>query len=94
MCFVLPDELLRASNLTEREMLVELVCRLFDIDKVTKQDACRVLGVDRVELDTYLISRGLKTVQYTQEMIDEDLAAAARRVRMGVPNADAREHHE
>ena len=55
----IPDELLRSANMTEQEMAVELAIALYQREKVTIEQACRLAGMDRIEFQHLLASRDL-----------------------------------
>ena len=49
MSLLIPDELVRASGLTEAELLQELVLLLFQREKISLGKASRVLGITQLE---------------------------------------------
>lgn len=55
----LTDEVAKRLGSTEREVLIELACRLFDADVIEKPDATRLCGLERVEFEAELRKRGL-----------------------------------
>ncbi len=75
MPVVIPDDVLRKANLTEREALIEIACRLYDVGKLHLWAAAQLAGLSRVEFEEALISRGLPVYRYTEEDFQEDLAA-------------------
>lgn len=84
----IPDDILKAAGLTERGVLVELACRLFDADRLDFNSAARLAGLSRVELERELLARGLAIVHYSAEEYRQDRETlahldAARRKRAG-----------
>jgi predicted HTH domain antitoxin len=85
MPLVIPDELLRHANLTEEAARIEIACRLFDAELISKGMASRFAGLSRLDFEEQLVRRGLPVIRYTQEMLDEDLRSLERfRGREGV----------
>lgn len=77
MCLLIPDDILKAAGLTEREALVELACRLFDADKLDFNTAARLAGLERVEMERELLARNLPIVHYTEDDVRQDTDAIA-----------------
>ncbi|HYE63738.1 MAG TPA: UPF0175 family protein [Phycisphaerales bacterium] len=77
MTITIPDEVLKSSGLTEREVLLELACRLFDIDRLTKHEAASMCGLDRPSFEDELFKRGLAVYHMTDE--DWEIEQRARR---------------
>jgi predicted HTH domain antitoxin len=75
MPVVIPDEFLQQVGMTERELLIEIACRLFDAEKIYLPDAGRLAGLTRTEMEEELIKRNLPIVRYTEEMLRQDLEA-------------------
>ncbi|HUO10470.1 MAG TPA: UPF0175 family protein [Phycisphaerae bacterium] len=66
-----PDDVLK--RVSEQEMRVELACRLFDSQRLTKFEACELAGMSREEFDAALKVRNLPVMRYTEEMFREDM---------------------
>jgi predicted HTH domain antitoxin len=75
MPLIISDESLKAAGLTEQEAKVEIACRLFDAEKMSKGAAARLAGLSRSDFESALIQRGLPLVRYTEEMLKQDAAA-------------------
>lgn len=78
MCLHIPDEILKQAGLSERDALIEIACRLFDADKISKPAACRLAGVARVDLERALHERGLTVYRTTLEDFELDMASLRR----------------
>ncbi len=78
MPVVISDETLEQAGLTEREALVEIACRLFDIGKLHLWPAAKMAGMSRVEFEQELMSRKIPVYRPTIEGLHEDLAALKR----------------
>jgi predicted HTH domain antitoxin len=74
MPLTITDEAIRDAGLSERDMLIEIACRLFDADKLTKRQASRLAQMERPEFDDELRKRNLPVIHYTHEMLAEDMA--------------------
>lgn len=59
MPLTIPDDTLNDLKMDEREARIEIACRLFDADKLSKPAACRLTGLSRVEFEGELSKRGL-----------------------------------
>lgn len=75
MPLIIPDDVLQAAGLSERDALVDYLCRLYDAQRIGKGLAARVLGITRLEFEEELIKRGLPVLRYTEEMFEQDLRA-------------------
>jgi predicted HTH domain antitoxin len=79
MTFDLPDEILQQAGLaTERDVRIELACRLFDADKLPKWPACQLCGLTRPEFEAELHKRGLAVVHITEEYMRQELESLRR----------------
>jgi predicted HTH domain antitoxin len=72
----IPDALADKPGFDERSLRIELACRLFDADKLTKPEASHLAGLTRDEFNAALAQRGLPWIRYTEDMLDEDLRHA------------------
>lgn len=75
MTVEIPDELLTGSDVTERDVRVEIACRLYDAEKIGKGAAARMAGLTRMEFEEELIRRDLPLIRYSEEMWKRDLEA-------------------
>jgi predicted HTH domain antitoxin len=74
----IPDELLKDTGLTERDVLIELACRLFDVEKLALWQAAKVAGLSRGELKEELAKRKIALYRPTPEDLVKELAAMDR----------------
>lgn len=72
MSLLIPDELVKASGLSEAELLQELVLLLFQSQKLTLGKASRLLGITQLEFQGLLASRDLY-IHYNVEDLHEDV---------------------
>jgi predicted HTH domain antitoxin len=59
MTITIPDDILKRAGVTERDILVELACRLFDAEKLSKAEASALCGLDRPGFENELYKRRL-----------------------------------
>jgi len=78
MTLQIPDDILKAANLDERGMLVELACRLFDTDRLSLSQAARLAGMERGEFEETLHDRGIAIYRYDEDEFRRELAAIAK----------------
>ena len=72
MSLIISDELIKASGLSEAELLQELVLLLFQREKLSLGKASRILGVTQLEFQALLASRDLY-IHYDIEDLHEDV---------------------
>jgi predicted HTH domain antitoxin len=72
MSLLIPDELVKASGLSEAELLQELVLLLFEREKLTLGKASRLLGITQLEFQELLASHDLY-IHYNIEDLHEDV---------------------
>jgi predicted HTH domain antitoxin len=70
----IPDEVTKRLGGGEREVLIELACRLFDADLLEKPDATRLCGLERAAFEAELRKRGLAVWRVDYDL-EEDLRA-------------------
>ena len=75
MPVVIPDELLAETGMTERELLVELACRLFDLEKLDLWPAAKLAGLSRVEMEAELRKRNIPIYRVDEEYWAQELAS-------------------
>lgn len=78
MAVVIPDETLREAGMTERELRIELACRLFDIGRLSFPAAARLAGLDRPSMEGELRLRQIPIYRPTVEDLNQDLEALKR----------------
>ena len=72
MSLALPDELLKASQMSESELMQEIVLMLFQQEKLTLGKASLLLKLSPIELQRLLASRKI-CVHYDVEDFRHDL---------------------
>jgi predicted HTH domain antitoxin len=72
MSVTIPDEVLLAARMSESELCQEIAILLYEKDKITLAQASRLAGMDRLELQHLLASRGIP-VHYGVQELEEDL---------------------
>jgi predicted HTH domain antitoxin len=72
MSLIVSDDLMRASGLSERELLLEIVLMLFRQDKISLGKASELMGMHRMEFQKLLDDRGI-CVHYDVAEFQEDL---------------------
>jgi predicted HTH domain antitoxin len=72
MSLVISDDIVRASGLTERELLWEIVLMLFRRDKISLGKASELMGMHRMQFQKLLDDRGI-CVHYDVAEFQEDL---------------------
>jgi predicted HTH domain antitoxin len=72
MSVVIPDEVLQASRWSEREFKVEIAVMLFQKEKLSLGQACRLAGLNRLEFQHLLASRQIP-VHFDVADFEEDL---------------------
>jgi predicted HTH domain antitoxin len=72
MSLLISDELVKASGLSEAELLQELVLLLFQREKLSLGKASRILGMTQLEFQSLLASRDLY-IHYDVEDLHEDV---------------------
>ncbi|MDF5720422.1 MAG: UPF0175 family protein [Rhizonema sp. PD37] len=72
MSLVIADEILKASGLSESELLLEIVIMLFEKEKLTLGKASRLVGQDQIQFQRLLASRRIP-VHYDVAEFREDI---------------------
>ena len=72
MSVLIPDEILRASRLSERELKAEIAVMLFQKEKLTLGQASRFAAMDYLEFQHLLASRQIP-VHYDVADFEQDL---------------------
>jgi predicted HTH domain antitoxin len=78
MALHIPEDLLKAANLDERGLLIELACHLFDKDRLPLAQAARLAGLSRGEFEDELHDRNIPIYRYTLEDYEQDMQAIAK----------------
>jgi len=72
MSLVVSDELVKASGLSESELMLEIVIMLFQQDKISLGKASELMGMHRMEFQELLANRDI-CVHYDVPEFQEDL---------------------
>ena len=72
MSVLIPDEILQASRLSERELKAEIAVMLFEKEKLTLGQASRLADMDYLEFQHLLASRRIP-VHYDVADFEQDL---------------------
>jgi predicted HTH domain antitoxin len=72
MSLVISDDIVKASGLSERELLLEIAVMLFQQDRISLGKASELLGMHRMQLQKLLAERGI-CVHYDVAEFQEDL---------------------
>jgi predicted HTH domain antitoxin len=72
MSVLIPDEILRASRLSERELKAEIAVMLFQKEKLTLGQASRLAAMDYLEFQHLLASRQIP-IHYDVADFEQDL---------------------
>ncbi|MDZ4688613.1 MAG: UPF0175 family protein [Planctomycetaceae bacterium] len=82
MPLLITDEELQAAGLTADAARIELACRLFQAEKLTKVQARRLSGLERLDFEDELIARKIPVYYVTEESWAQDLTAIPLRERV------------
>jgi predicted HTH domain antitoxin len=77
MTLTLPDDLLRATKLTEAELQIEFALALFRIERLTLGQAALLAGLPQLDFQRLLASREIP-LHYGIEAMEQDLQRAKR----------------
>lgn len=72
MSLVISEEIVKASGLSEQELIIELVLLLFQQDKVSLGKAAELLNISQVKFQKILSERGIN-IHYDVEELQEDI---------------------
>jgi predicted HTH domain antitoxin len=72
MSLIISDDMVRASGLSEQELLLEIVLMLFRQDKISLGKASELMGMHRMEFQKLLDDRGI-CIHYDVVEFQEDL---------------------
>ncbi|MBE9009712.1 UPF0175 family protein [Pseudanabaenaceae cyanobacterium LEGE 13415] len=74
MNLLISDELVRASGLSEPELLLELIVLLFQKEKLTLARASRLAGMTQIQFQQLLAERKIP-IHYDVKDLQEDIAS-------------------
>lgn len=72
MALVIPDEILKASSLSEQELLIDLAVYLYDKERLTIGQARRLAGLDLISFQKELAKRDVY-IKYDVEDLKIDM---------------------
>jgi predicted HTH domain antitoxin len=78
MPVLISDETLKRAGMTEREAVIEIACRWYDVGKLSLWPAAQMAGMSRSEFEVELTSRKIPVYRPTLEDLAEDLATLDR----------------
>ena len=73
MTLTISDTTLKSAGMTEREMQIEIACRLFDAGKLALWPAAQMAGMSRGEFEDELALRNIAIYRPTLEDLELDL---------------------
>ena len=74
MPVVISDQTLEQAGLTEREVLIEIACRLYDMGKLHLWPAAKMAGLSRGKFEGELMDRKIPVYRPTIEDLEHDVA--------------------
>ncbi|MDY6782063.1 MAG: UPF0175 family protein [Cyanobacteriota bacterium] len=81
MSVIIPDEIVKASQMSEAELIQELVLILFQRKKISIGKASRLLGLNLIQFQHLMASRDL-FVHYDIEDLKTDVSTLKRLNRL------------
>lgn len=90
MTLQIPEDIRKAAGLDEQGMLLELACRLFDVNRLSLVQAARLAGLDRGQFEDALHERSIAIYRYDETDIQDDLNVIDRKNAGGAQNGDRR----
>ncbi|MFP4415060.1 UPF0175 family protein [Coleofasciculus sp.] len=72
MSLVISEEIIKASGLSEQELIIELVLLLFQQKKISLGKAAELLNISQVRFQKILSDRGIN-IHYDVEDLQEDI---------------------
>lgn len=92
MPLTIPDDLLKRMGMTEQEARIEIACRLFDAQIISKPTATRLAELTRPAFEGELMERGLAVLRMDEQYVREELEAVERWRRSHEINGGAEAH--
>jgi len=87
MTLTIPEGTLQSAGMTEREMQIEIACRLFDAEKLHLWPAAQLAGMSRGEFEEELALRNIPIYRPTVEDWKLDLRNAEAMERKTCPSS-------
>jgi predicted HTH domain antitoxin len=75
MAVIISDDILRETGLSERDLRIEVACRLFDLGKLALWPSAKVAGLSRMEFEAELHRRRIPVYRPTLDELNPDLGA-------------------
>jgi predicted HTH domain antitoxin len=72
MSVIIPDEIVRATQMSDSDLMLEIAIMLYKQEKISSGKACHWLGLNLIEFRRELSKRGL-TINYDLEDFQADL---------------------
>ncbi|MFP5270030.1 UPF0175 family protein [Coleofasciculus sp.] len=72
MSIVISEDIVKASGLSEQELIIELVLLLFQQEKISLGKAAELLNISQVRFQKFLSDRGIN-IHYDVEELQEDI---------------------
>ncbi|MBK1988723.1 UPF0175 family protein [Sphaerospermopsis aphanizomenoides BCCUSP55] len=72
MSLVISDEVVKASGLSENQLLLEIVIMLFQQEKISLGKASEIIGMNQIKLQKLLSERGI-CIHYDVAELQEDI---------------------
>ncbi|MFP4222247.1 MAG: UPF0175 family protein [Phormidium sp.] len=72
MSLVISEEIVKASGLSEQELIIELVLLLFQQEKISLGKAAELLNISQVKFQKILSERGIN-IHYDVDELQEDI---------------------
>ena len=74
MTIIISDEILKASEMSEKEFLLEIAIMLFQQEKISLAKASKIAGMNQIKFQTLLAHRGI-CIHYDVAEFKEDIKA-------------------
>ncbi len=78
LTITIPDEAIEKTGMSERDVLIEVACRLFDAEKLSQPAAAKLAGLTRGEFEDELIKRNLPIIRINDEYWELEKQALRR----------------
>ncbi len=78
MSLVISDEILKASELSEKEFLLEIAIMLFQQEKISLAKASKIAEMNQIKFQTLLANRGI-CIHYDVAEFQEDIKGLRER---------------
>ncbi len=72
MSIVISEDIVKASGLSEQELIIELVLLLFQQEKISLGKAAELLNISQVKFQQILSEKGIN-IHYDVEELQEDI---------------------